>query len=156
MAYFRKEDPRVSLVLMDGSPILFEAVSWDIGVYPPEGRGISENLANQIRLCIANQRGAITEISQQEYQGLIDAKKNSPERMKRPEREELKKTHRPEGNIVQFNPHQTSPSNIPQNGVAAAPAVVKTAPVLATTPLSPGVPSAPTEIPRPTAIRREN
>src|SRR4026208_635381 len=77
MPFFKKADPKVKVIISNGTPIQFEAISNQVGIYPPEGKGMSETLANEFRLCIKGERGGIEEITQQEHANLIELKKKS-------------------------------------------------------------------------------
>lgn len=90
MKYFRKVDPRIKVVISTGEGVKFEAVSWDVGVYPPEGIGISEFLKNELLTAMAQGRGGMTEITFEEYTALLDKKKTEPDGLLRPSREEFK------------------------------------------------------------------
>lgn len=145
--WFKKIDARIKVQISTGDAVQFEAVSWDIGVYPPEGKGISEWLANELRICIARGVGGITEISREEYLALQEKKKTDPDGLQRPWREEFK---------IKSQPSQSSPTASTQERVAAHVEVnmsglkrVEQAPAA----VAGDVPQVPS-IPRPTASKR--
>lgn len=78
MRYFKKLSPKIKVLLSNGQWLAFENVDNNWGIYPPEGKGISEMLGNEIRACIAAGRGGITEITPKEYQELVQKKNNGP------------------------------------------------------------------------------
>lgn len=78
MWYFKKEQPKQSVYLSNGAPLKFEPIDQVWGIYPPEGKGISEWMRDELRAAIARRVGAITEISAKEYTSLIDLKKKQP------------------------------------------------------------------------------
>lgn len=77
MPFFKKVDPKQKVLISTGQYVQFEAVEHRLGIYPPEGKGMSEALANEFRLCIRQERGGITEITQQEYSSLLEQKKKN-------------------------------------------------------------------------------
>lgn len=147
MAYFKKLDARVRVQISTGDSVQFEAVSWNLAVYPHEGRGISDFLANELRICIARGVGGMTEISLEEYNSLQEKKKTDPDGMQRPWREEFKVK----------SPSQSSPTTSVQDRVAAH-VEVNMAGIHRTTeapaPAPGAIPQVPS-IPRPTASKRK-
>lgn len=80
MKFFKKVNPRQALYMSDGAPLQFEDIDRDTGIYPPEGKGMSEAVQKQIEACIAGQRGGVSEIPETEYRELIQKKKSTPSR----------------------------------------------------------------------------
>lgn len=156
MPYFKKYDPRIKVVISTGESVPFEAVTWEIGVYPPAGKGISEWLAGELRRCIANGVGGMEEITAQEYDDLIKKKQTDPDGLARPSREELQagfkvvKRQLPPGTVL-------PPGAAPRvgvdmhNGVATI-EVPTASPAAPVAPPAPGTPVVP-DIPRPTASK---
>lgn len=114
MRYFKKMDPRVKVMLSTGDQVQFEAVTWDTGVYPHEGKGISDWMGNELATAIAQGRGGMEEINRDEYVELLEKKKTNPSGLERPQREEWKMPHRIEGAITTSAVRtQTDPPNTP-------------------------------------------
>lgn len=140
MRYFKKLDPRVKVMLSTGDQVQFEAVTWDVGVYPPEGRGISDWMGNELGTAIVQGRGGMEEITRDEYVALLDKKKTNPSGLDRPQREEWKMQHRIEGAIT------TSVVRTPTDQPSTPPPVAVVA-------SNPGAPVAPAATARPTASK---
>lgn len=149
MRYFKKVDPRIKVGLENGAYVQFEAVTWETGVYPPEGKGISEWLGDQLAQCIDRGVGGITEIQQAEYLQLLELKKN-PSLQSRPTREVWEMPHRIEGDTLRpAVPDQTSQPSTPKASVVGANG--HSQPLPGNIPFEPPpVPDAP---PRPTASK---
>lgn len=149
MAYFRNHDPRVKVFISTGEWVQFEAATWDIGIYPPEGKGISEWLAGELRQCIARGVGGVTEITVQEYEELIKKKQTDPDGLVRPSREELEANFKLNKRVLpSIGPRDAVPRVAVDmhNGAVVVEVPVAAPPGTAPTPVAP-------QIPRPTASK---
>lgn len=115
MKYYRKVDPNIRVVISTGESVKFEAVSWDTGVYPHEGKGISDWLINELQTAIAQGRGGMTEITFEEYSALLAKKKAEPDGLSRPWREEFKMDLSLEKHLAQQaeQKRQSTPAIVP-------------------------------------------
>jgi len=77
MWFFKKSSPKTKVLLSNGAWLEFENVDHEWGIYPPEGKGISEWMATELRSCISAGRGGLVEIGQAEYLSLIQKKKSA-------------------------------------------------------------------------------
>ena len=91
MRYFKKIDPRIKVMLSGGHWCQFDDCGNNTGIHPREGQGYNEWTANELALCIQKQIGGITEITKEEYDALIEAKKKASSQPSPPRwREEFK------------------------------------------------------------------
>lgn len=82
-SYFKKFDPKIGVVLSDGSKVIFTAVTREVGIFATE----LDKLAGELDACIAKGRGSIERISHDQFKELLE-KKTPGDPLKKSWREE--------------------------------------------------------------------
>lgn len=158
MKYFKKANPDQKVFVSTGEWVKFEPVSHDLGVYPPEGKGISEWLIGELRACIARSVGGMTEITLEEYNDLLAKKKAEPDGLLPPWREEFKlnlslEKHQEAQRAAALAKQQSTQPIAPPAPVAEVNMENQARLPDQTVPAVPGQPAVVAPLPRPTASK---
>jgi hypothetical protein len=123
MKFFKKEGPRTPIVRKTGDSVKFETIDGNWGYYSTDDPALIE----EFNLCIKQHRGALTEITEQQFEDEFSKKKPSSKPLGQPWREEF--GGGPMGDTASAPRTKSSPAVVEAVAVAEKPLVTVNAPV---------------------------